>query len=232
MAHNYTPEERAFIEQNYLGIKTPDLTDMFNAHFGTNLKRDQIKSYLSNHKLSNGVVCRFSKGHVPANKGKKMSADVYTRISATMFKKGNIPVNHKPVGSERIDSRDGYHLVKVAEPNKWRMKHVLLWEQHNGSVPKGYKIAFVNQNKDDIRIDNLLLVSAAQMAVVNKRQLLNSNSELTKAAFSLASLLIGISKKSKKKNKKNFTEREQTSCQHQQNVKIFPNSKKTRKAKQ
>lgn len=203
MAHNYTPEERAFIEQNYFGIKSTDLTDMFNARFGTDLKRGQIKAYLTNHKLSNGVVCRFSKGHVPANKGKKMSAAVYARASATMFKKGHVPVNHRPVGSERIDSKDGYHLVKVAEPNKWRLKHVLLWEQHNGPVPKGHKIVFANQNKDDIRIDNLILASDAQMAVVNKRRLLNSNRDLTDAAFSLASLLIGISKKSKKnKNKR------------------------------
>lgn len=203
MAHNYTPEEREFIERNYLGIKSGDLAQMFNAEFGTDLSRSQIKSYLTNHNLCNGVVCRFSKGHVPANKGKKMSAEVYARASATMFKKGHVPVNHRPVGSERIDSKDGYHLIKVAEPNKWRLKHVILWEQHNGPVPKGHKIVFANQNKDDIRIDNLILASDAQMAVVNKRRLLNSNRDLTEAAFSLASLLIGISKKSKKnKNKR------------------------------
>jgi len=203
VAHNYTPEEREFIERNYLGIKSGDLAQMFNAEFGTDLSRSQIKSYLTNHNLCNGVVCRFSKGHVPANKGKKMSAEVYARASATMFKKGHVPVNHRPVGSERIDSKDGYHLIKVAEPNKWRLKHVILWEQHNGPVPKGHKIVFANQNKDDIRIDNLILASDAQMAVVNKRRLLNSNRDLTEAAFSLASLLIGISKKSKKnKNKR------------------------------
>lgn len=204
MAHNYTPEEREFIERNYLGIKSTDLAQMFNAEFGTDLSRGQIKAYLTNHNLRNCVVCRFSKGHVPANKGKKMSAEVYARASATMFKKGHVPVNHRPVGSERIDSKDGYHLVKVAEPNKWRLKHVILWEQHNGPVPKGHKIVFANQNKDDIRIDNLILASDAQMAVVNKRRLLNSNRDLTEAAFSLASLLIGISKKSKKnKRRKN-----------------------------
>lgn len=204
MAHNYTPEEREFIERSYLGRKSADLAQMFNAEFGTDLSRGQIKAYLTNHNLRNGVVCRFPKGHVPANKGKKMSAEVYARASATMFKKGHVPVNHKPVGSERIDSKDGYHLVKVAEPNKWRLKHVILWEQHNGPVPKGHKIVFANQNKDDIRIDNLILASDAQMAVVNKRRLLNSNRDLTEAAFSLASLLIGISKKSKKnKRRKN-----------------------------
>ena len=118
-----------------------------------------------------------------------------------MFKKGHIPANHKPVGSERVDAKDGYHLIKVAEPNVWRLKHVVLWEQHNGPVPKGFKVIFANQNRDDIRIENLLLASDAQMAVVNKRKLLHSDADITKASLSLASLLICVSKKSKKGKK-------------------------------
>lgn len=208
MAHNYTQEQREFIEKNYPGIKTPVLAQMFNERFGTDLSRQQIKSYLTNHGLHNGVVCRFEKGHVPANKGKKMSPELYARCSKTMFKKGHIPANHKPVGSERIDCKDGYHLVKVAEPNKWRLKHVLLWEQHNGPVPKGYKVIFANQNRDDIRIENLILASDAQMAVVNKRRLMHPDAELTKNALSLASLLIGISKKSKNRKGKRIYEYE------------------------
>ena len=175
MAHNYTSEERAFIEQNYLGVTTIELTNMINAHFGANFNRGQIKAYLSKHNLSNGVVCRFKKGH--------------------------IPVNHKPIGSERIDSKDGYHLIKVAEPNVWKAKHIVLWEKHNGPVPAGHKVVFANQNKDDIRIDNLLLVTNAQMAVVNRWRLVHSDRDLTKAGFTLANLLIGISKKSKKRRK-------------------------------
>lgn len=201
MAHNYTPEEREFIERNYLGIKSGDLAQMFNAEFGTDLSRGQIKSYLTNHNLCNGVVCRFSKGHVPANKGKKMSAEVYARASATMFKKGHVPVNHKPVGSERINSKDGYHLVKVAEPNVWRLKHVVLWEKYNGPVPKGHMIVFANQNKDDIRIDNLLLVSKAEICVANRKKLLHPDRELVAAAFCLSKLLVAASK-SKKRQKK------------------------------
>lgn len=197
MSHNYTLEQRRFIEKNYAGIKTADLTEMFNATFGTELTRNQIRTYLKNHKLHNGVVCRFPKGHIPANKGKKMSAAAYSLAAPTMFKKGHIPANHKPVGSERIDKKQGYHLIKTAEPNVWRLKHVILWEKYNGQVPKGYKVVFANQDRDDIRIDNLILVSDAQMAVVNKRRMVYPNADLTKASLSLANLLIGISKKKK-----------------------------------
>ena len=45
-----------------------------------------------------------------------------------MFAKGNVPPNHRPVGSERI-SKDGYIEVKVAEPNKWRLKQRVVYEE-------------------------------------------------------------------------------------------------------
>ncbi len=56
---------------------------------------------------NNGRRYRFSKGNIPANKGKKMPANVYEKARKTMFRKGNIPANHKPIGYERINA-DGY----------------------------------------------------------------------------------------------------------------------------
>ena len=198
MAHNYTAEERAFIERNYFGITTSELTDKLNAHFGADFKRNQIKSYLTNHHLSNGVVRRFKKNHVPANKGKKMSAEVYAKAKATMFQKGHSPHNHRPVGSERLD-RDGYRYVKIAEPNKWRMKHVLEWERVHGPVPHGHKLLFIDQNRNNTCIDNLVLVSAAQMAVLNKNKILVPDRDCNRSSLILADLLSKISQRSKRR---------------------------------
>ena len=49
------------------------------------------------------IAARFQKGSVPPNKGKKVSPEVYSKIQPTMFKKGHSPVNHREVGSERIN---------------------------------------------------------------------------------------------------------------------------------
>lgn len=53
-------------------------------------------------------------GNIPFNKGKKgyMSAEQYEKCKQTMFKKGNIPANHRPIGSERV-GKDGYILIKI-----------------------------------------------------------------------------------------------------------------------
>lgn len=109
----------------------------------------------------NSIAARFKKGHVSHNKGQKVSPDVYAKMQPTMFKKGHTPVNHREVGSERINV-DGYIEVKVAEPNKWRPKHRVIWEQHHGSIPRGFNVQFKNHNPLDCRIENLYLISKAE----------------------------------------------------------------------
>ena len=115
----------------------------------------------------NNVAARFTKGHHPSNKGKKMPPEVYSKVARTMFKKGQTPVNHRDVGSERVNV-DGYIEIKVAEPNRWRLKHRVIWEQVNGAIPRGHNVQFKNHNPLDCRIENIYLISREdQMAKEN-----------------------------------------------------------------
>ena len=113
------------------------------------------------------IATRFQKGSVSLNKGKKVSPEVYSKIQPTMFKKGRTPVNHRDVGAERVNVY-GYIEIKVSEPNSWRLKHRVMWEQVNGTIPRGYNVQFKNHNPLDCRIENLYLISKAeQMAKEN-----------------------------------------------------------------
>ena len=111
-----------------------------------------------NHPKS--IAQRFTKGHHPSNKGKKMPPEVYVKVARTMFQAGHTPHNHKEVGSERVNNY-GYNEVKVAEPNKWRPKPRVIREQANGAIPKGYNVQFKNHNPLDCRLENLYLISKA-----------------------------------------------------------------------
>lgn len=106
---------------------------------------------------------RFKPGQTPMNKGKKwseyMPLESQKKSRMTQFKKGNMPPNHKPVGSTRKESKDGYILEKVAEPNKWELKHRLVWKEHNGEIPKGYNVQFKDGNRLNCNISNLYLIS-------------------------------------------------------------------------
>ena len=114
------------------------------------------------------MATRFQKGHVPATKGKKMSARQYALCAPTMFKPGQRPPKWRPVGSERINV-DGYVEVKVSnQPPKWGLKHRIVWEQAYGPIPPGCNIQFKNHVTTDCRLENLYLITRqAQLATEN-----------------------------------------------------------------
>lgn len=196
--HLYTPAEIAFLKENVKGCGSEKITQMFNAEFNLNLKISQVRAACHNRGFTNGIDCRFRQGHVPANKGKKGIGG----WEPTQFKPGHIPVNYRPVGSERID-RDGYIIVKTADPNIWRPKHVVAWEKEHGPRPKGMVLLFLDRNKQNVDLDNLRLVSRQQMAILNKRKLLQKDKAINESAILTASLIIKIGDKKKQMHKQN-----------------------------
>lgn len=182
----YTDEMKQFILDNYKGRYNQELADLFNQKFNTNITSRTIKSYKANNKLNSGLTGKFRKGQTPHNKGKKMPKEVYEKVKHTMFAKGNVPPNHRPVGSERI-SKDGYIEVKVAEPNKWRLKQRVVYEETKGKIPEGCPIIFLDGNKRNFDIDNLRCITRSELLYLNCNGLNNSN-EITETGILMARL--------------------------------------------
>jgi hypothetical protein len=199
-SHKYTLKEIRFLESKVTGRSYAELTAMFNKRFGLSMTANQIGRTLKRFNLSNGRDCRFRHGHIPFNKGKKKW---WTGGEETQFKPGNIPWNHRPVGSKRINV-DGYVEVKIAEPNKWKSKHVLVWEAATGKVPKGNAIIFADGNRLNLKLKNLLMVSRAELAVMNHLGLISTSAEITKVGKTIADIKIKISERKKgiKKSKR------------------------------
>lgn len=182
----YPAPVRDFILENYKGTGHKAMAEALNAHFGTAYTVSRIKSFYGNHKLDSGLSGRFPQGHVPANKGKKGIS--YPGSEATQFPKGHKPWNYRSVGTERVDT-DGYVDIKVADPNKWRPKHILLWEAANGPVPKGHALIFADGNKLHMDIDNLVLVSRAELVRLNQNGLIKDDADLTRSGVLVADLI-------------------------------------------
>ncbi len=182
----YTDEMKQFILDNYKGRYNQELADLFNQKFNTNITSRTIKSYKANNKLNSGLTGKFRKGQTPHNKGKKMPKEVYEKVKHTMFANGNVPPNHRPVGSERI-SKDGYIEVKVAEPNKWRLKQRVVYEEAKGKIPEGCTIIFLDGNKQNCNIDNLRCITRSELLYLNCNGLNNSN-EITETGILMARL--------------------------------------------
>ena len=174
-----------FIIANNYGRTTTEITKLVNAEFKTDYKIKQIKAFRKNHKLVSGITGKFQKGNVPWTKGKKGLH--FPGTEKTWFKKGQLPLNHKEIGTEVID-KNGYHKIKIAEPNKWKFKHIMEWEKHNGKIPAGCIIVFKDNNKDNVDISNLMMVTRAEHAIMNNKGLRFDNAELTEKGLLIAKL--------------------------------------------
>ena len=122
------------------------------------------------------------------------------RMAETQFKKGQAPINHRPVGSERINVY-GYIEIKIKEPSTWALKHRVIWEQQNGHIPKGHVIIFLDCDKSNLNIENLAMIQQAQLTMLNKFDLIKTDPELTKTSINLASLILKTHSRIKKRSK-------------------------------
>lgn len=196
----YKNEHIEFLKNNVKGITLKELTNRFNKEFNMNVNESAIANLKVKYDLQSGIVGgRFEKGQVSWNKGKKMSSDQYKKCAATMFRKGNVPANRRPIGSERID-KNGYILIKIQDGHKsknWIRKHRYLYEKAYGKIPKGYRVIFADGNNRNFDLDNLVLISNAEELIMNRNKLFKQDKDLTKAGVTVAKLLDKVNKRKK-----------------------------------
>lgn len=191
--HKFTVEQIDFIKENAKNRYNKELTELFNCKFNLDLSIGQITNCKGRYNISSGLTGQFVKGQNPYNKGTKG----LMKPNRTSFKKGNMPKNHRPVGSIRL-SKDGYVEVKIAEPNKWRLKHLFIWEQKFGPVPKGHAVVFLDGNKLNLTLENLSLIPRSQLLILNRRGLIYNDPDNTKTGILIAEIIDKGNKRLKK----------------------------------
>src|SRR5699024_1637270 len=174
------------------GSTYKEITKKMNDKFEYNFSEEQVKGMMYRNKLTTGTGGYFKKGSTPWNKGLKG----YMGANKTSFKKGTIPPNQVPIGTESI-TKGGYIKVKVGEPNKWKLKQRYIYEQHYGEIPNNYNIIFADGNIMNFDIDNLIAVSKSEMLILNNNNLRFEDKELTKVGVNIAKVI----DKAKKRNK-------------------------------
>ncbi len=205
----FTQEQKEFIRQNVEGCHNQKLADLVNERYGLQITARQMNTFKKNHGLVSGLDCRFAKGSIPANKGTKGMYNVGG--NRTSFKKGQPARNYKPVGYERID-RDGYTLIKVSDDGpwqkRWKHKHKVIWEEKYGPIPKGHVLLFADQNKQNINLDNLIMIKQSQLSVLNKKGLLYKDAELTRTGIVMVDIYQKISERTRNSKGRSMKARE------------------------
>lgn len=189
-----------FIRANYRGVGPTEMAQRLNDKFGTNYAPMQIKGYYGNHKLNSGVTRQYEKGHVSHNKGKKGLR--YAGSEKGWFQNGHEPHNTDPVGTV-CKKTDGYLWMKLddkpgAKIKNWKQLHIVVWEEANGPVPDGHFVIFKDGNIENVKLENLMLVSRAENAVMNRWGLRFTTAEATEAGVTIARIKLASAKLEKK----------------------------------
>lgn len=192
----YTKEHLEFLKNKCTEMTWDEVAEEFFAEFGIRKTGNNLQGVANRRGIKTGRTGKYKKGHTPFNKGKK---GCFGGVE-TQFKKGHRPINFKEIGSERINVY-GYTEIKTQNPNIWRLKHIVIWEEKYGSIPKGHCLIFLDQNKQNLSLENLFLVTRSELVRMNQNKLFSSNPEMTKVGLNIAKIhsKIGERKKSRKK---------------------------------
>lgn len=187
LTKNYRPVPWALVDEAllrdlYPDTPTSDLAQLFNRPaFQIYQKAARLGLVKSAAYLASPAACRlrrgdnvgaatrFKKGQVPPNKGTRRPGWFRGRMRDTQFKKGhqaNPAKARLPIGHERLNA-DGYLERKITDEGRgaqrWRAVHVLNWEAVNGPLPDGHALVFRDRNRMNTAVENLELVTRAEL---------------------------------------------------------------------
>lgn len=208
MTTKYPQEIDRYIRDQAAGHTTYELTELINSEFKTKYTREQIRAYMKNHRIRNGVNCTFQKGQEPYTKGKKwaeyMSPKGQENCRKNTYKKGNTPENVLPLGSVR-KTPDGYLIIKVqsrgGQWDRWKLLQQKVWEDEHGPVPEGHVLTFKDGNRENVTLDNLVLVTQEENAMLTTLHYRSEIPELTESGLATVRLKVAIREKRKRKKK-------------------------------
>ncbi|WP_286903145.1 HNH endonuclease signature motif containing protein [Vreelandella sedimenti] len=160
----WSPEDLASLEKIYPDTDNKTLARIFRrSKFSIKNQASLYGWKKSEAHMAEKPGC-FKAGSSPWNKGTNYSAPGTER---TRFKKGHMPPNWKPIGTERI-TKDGYlqrKLTDTGNPSRdWVAVSHIEWEKHNGRpVPKGHAVVFRDEDNRNFAGENLELISRADL---------------------------------------------------------------------
>ena len=174
----WTPEMIATLRAEYPNTRTQDLAERLGVTpyqaYGKAWKLGLKKSdeFLASPvaRRLNGVVggsTRFIKGQRPWNYGMKgLSLGRKEHWFEKGVRQGKATELYQPIGAERL-SKEGYLQRKINDDQppqrRWRGVHLIIWEAKYGPIPPGHALAFRDGDKTNITLDNLELVTRADL---------------------------------------------------------------------
>lgn len=164
LTKSYTKEQMDWLRENYPALGAEEGTARFNERFRQSRKPHAIQS-----------VCK--------NNGIKVSSKTRSEIGRKNNAKKKDYKEYK-IGDTR--KHHGYTYIKVSDDRQrknWELLHHYLYKKHYGSIPKGHIVIFLDNNKDNVTIENLVAIPWKYNGLLNGNCLKSENAEITKTAI-------------------------------------------------
>ena len=195
----YLPEWEEFLKTNAPLMSRKELTEAFNARFGTSKSKSAIAQACTARGFNSSNSGRFEKGHRPWFEG--MSSEErkshYTEESLRRAAEAAVKVTKKlKVGDEFI--WDGVpHIVVSVEsgvPLKNRLypKRRYVWEKLHGAIPTTHCIICLDGDLMNCDPSNLYCIPKSFKAILSRNKWWFANAEMTLAAIKWCELHFAI----------------------------------------
>ena len=203
----YTPEMIKFFKDNAPSHTIKTLTGLFNKEFNANMTRIKITATLRNYNIPyvkrnlslTPEMIDTLKELALKHKGIEKITDLFnkeynTNSSSRNIKKAMLLRNIKykqiqkrgNIGDEFTGKKNGTYIKisnELGRYDNWILKHHFIWEQAHGKIPEGYRVIFLDRNKQNFELDNLELVSITESILLKNYGFHTNNKDVTKAGL-------------------------------------------------
>lgn len=167
----------------------------------TDEQKEYLKSILEDYSSKEVIELIYKKYNILLNISKvkhyRERWNIKRKENSGRYKKGHSGTRTKNIGDEFVDS-EGYIHIKIKEPNVWVEKQRYVYEKYYGTIPDGFHVIFLDQDKTNCNIENLKLVSNKTKLIAKNRHLLTKDKELTETGLLVAELISKASELSRR----------------------------------
>ena len=229
----WTSEQEQWILDNQDICETTKLYKYFNDEFGTNRSSESVRARFKRlgcrspltwteeediwlkdnfHKL--GAINAYKQLDIIFKKNRGLPAVTARARKLKLYADPETIENNKNysrrvrLGSIREDT-DGYLRIKINDGSTasgWVSLSRYILENHYGPIPEGYSIFFLDGNKRNLRIENLIIVPKEFHAIMNKLGWNKDDRDIAKAGLAWCALNKEIRERSKDNGKTGITE--------------------------
>lgn len=187
----FSPEIVAFIDQHKNEYEAPYMAKLIKENFGKEYTARQIKNFKVNHGYTGTLTGANNKYRPNPHKGQK--GWCVPNSESTRFKNDERSWATAPLLTIRKRPAIGNYLfIKIAEPNVWINYARYVWEQANGPLKEGEKIKFLDGNKENCALENLMIIDNQVQGKCHALGRYSDNAELTKAGILLSKIELKV----------------------------------------